>query len=346
MFKVPSIDKVDQTFAPLAQKRLESLAIPRGALGNLGSLAVKLMTFSKSLTPSFSQRELFLCAADHGIAVNGVSQYPQITDKILSCASHSGAVINALCKSQSCDLKLINCGLLNETESGGINIINMSMGLKGTKDFSKEAAMTAEQCQQALANGMNLLENSSAELILLGEMGIGNTSSATAMFAKLYELKAHECVGAGTGLDKQGIEHKARIIQEGLKRFSIKNLSREERAFEVLRQVGGLELATLVGVCLAAAQKQKIILLDGFLSAVVALVAKEFCPHVVDYMIASHVSHEQAHQHSLQILGKTPLLDLKMCLGEGSGAVLALPLIDSVCAILKETMTLDEALNV
>ena len=345
MFKVPRIDRVDQSFATKAKDKLDSLAIPRGALGDLGTLAETLMTFQKSLTPSFKKRELFLCAADHGIAVKGVSQYPQITDKILTCASHQGAVINALCKSHDCHLSLIDCGLINDAKQGALSITSQVID-NGTKDFSIEAAMSSDQCEEALNNGIHLATHSEAQLILLGEMGIGNTSSAAAMFAKLYNLEAEQCVGAGTGLDQEGIKHKAKIIQQGLDRFSIEGLEGEGKAFEILRQLGGFELATLVGISLGAAQQGKLILLDGFLSAVVALIAKEFNSAVLDTMLASHVSHEQAHKHALELLGKQALLDLKMRLGEGSGAVLALPLIDSVCAILESTMTLDEALNV
>lgn len=346
MFDIPHIEKLDQTFVNSAEDKLAKLAIPKGALGELGDLAVKLMTFSQSFTPSFTNRELFLCAADHGVAMNKVSQYPQISDKILSCASHRGAVINALCETHNCQLSLMDCGLINEPKSGSVKIHDHVISRGGTKDFSLAAAMSPEQCKEALENGVSMARNSSAQLILLGEMGIGNTSSAAAMFAKNCNLSIEECVGAGTGLDSEGIKHKTKVIQQSLDRFSIEHLNPAESAFEIIRQVGGFELATLVGICLGAAEQGKLILLDGFLSAVVAIMAKSFNPNVLDYMIASHLSQEQAHKKALEILDKSALLDLQMRLGEGSGAVLALPLIDSVCAILSQCMSLDEALNV
>ncbi|WDE97129.1 nicotinate-nucleotide--dimethylbenzimidazole phosphoribosyltransferase [Lentisphaera profundi] len=346
MFKSLEIRPLNQSFANAAKQRLDELAIPLGALGDLGDLAVKLMISQKSLTPTFKNRELYLCAADHGIASQGVSKYPQITDKILACASHSGAVINALCETHNCTLSLFDCGLINEPKTGSVKIFTRVIAQGGTKDFSIEPAMSSEQCLKALENGIELGKTSSSDLILLGEMGIGNTSSASAIYAKLEGLQAIDCVGAGTGLDDEGIQHKAKLIQQGLGRFSIDELAEPAAAFEVLRQVGGFELATLVGISLGAASCGKLILLDGFLSAVVALLAKSFNAHVLDYMIASHRSHEKAHEELLKLLNKKPLLDLNMRLGEGSGAVLALPLIDSVCSILENTMTLNEALDV
>jgi len=341
MIKVPEIKELDRSFVTSAKQRLASLAIPEGALGQLGELAIELMTFTKSTKPDFCSRRLFLCAADHGIASQGVSKYPQVSSGIVSCAQRGGAVINALCRANDCDLTIVDSGLLREVD--GVKDLCVRRG--GTRDFSIDAAMTETECRMALKKGVELGLEAQEDLILLGEIGIGNTSSAAAIFAKIFNLNAREITGAGTGVQEAQLEKKISLIQQALNRVDLTGLEGENRAFEIMRQLGGYELAMLSGICLGAASQGKLVVLDGFLSASAALLAIELNPLLKDYLLGSHLGAEQGHRLQVEKLGIKTYLDLGLRLGEGSGAVLMLNLIDSACAILESTMTLDEVLN-
>jgi nicotinate-nucleotide--dimethylbenzimidazole phosphoribosyltransferase len=255
-------------------------------------------------------------------------------------ALNGGAAINSFCQEALCDLKIVNVGLAVELKHA--YLVNLSCGL-GTADMSLGPAMTREQCHKAVQKGIDYAEGLAGDyqMLALGEMGLGNTSAATAVICGLTGWDSAEITGPGTGLEGAELEHKANVIQQSIEL----NQPDSGDAMDVLSKLGGFELAFMTGLILGFAAEGKPVILDGFITSASALVAVRFCPECCDYLFAGHQSAEPAHQRVLGVLKLRPILQMQMRLGEGIGAVLALKTLDTACAVLKNMMTLDDALK-
>ena len=342
---IESIPKLDKSWEEKAHDYLNSLAMPPGALGQIHDLTKKLCTIQQTLKPDVSKALCVLSVADHGVVAQGVSKYPQITNAIVKTASAGGAAINAFCRQSKSDFKIIDFGLVGDYLSPEPNqhpVINCKVA-HGTADMSLGPAMTEEQCLEAILAGAEKGKTWSQDydVFIPGEMGIGNTTAASAIFAAFSGLSADTVTGPGTGLEGDALEHKKQVIKKALE----VNSPRKGDAFDCLMKVGGLEIAGMVGLILGFASQGKTILLDGFITSSAALIATGLCPASQAYMLAGHQSAEPAHAKMLDELNLDAILKLDMRLGEGIGAALALNTLQASCEVMQSMMTLDEALK-
>jgi len=323
---------------------------PPGSLGLLENCALQLALIqhqgqekpNKALV--INKPTMLVFAGDHGIAAHGISIAPSaVTRQMVLNFIAGGAAINCFCRTNNIDFKVIDTGIIEplaaDKQGDAEVFIEQRLG-QGTRDFSVESAMTLAQVEQGLALGANAAENSikqGCNLLLLGEMGIGNTSSAAAIFAKLSQQPANECVGLGTGIDDQQLVEKKRLIDLALTR----NFSDQPKT--VLSEVGGFEIVQMVGAILAAAQAGITVLIDGFIVTSAALVAYRMHPEVREYLIFAHQSNEQAHLAMLAELNAEPLLNLGLRLGEGTGAALALPMLQASVSFYNDMASFSSA---
>lgn len=325
-----------------AETRQNALTKPKGALGVLEHLAVRLAALQQTDRPRANNVRIVLFAGDHGITAQGVSAYPSaVTVQMLDNFARGGAAISVLARELGAPLEVIDAGTLAATEIAGVIA---DKPCRGTRDFSREPAMTMSEAQYALAVGRRAALRAAeqrADLLILGEMGIGNTTSAAAIAAALLARPPTDLAGAGTGLDDGGIKHKSNVIATALKLHGLTH--RDACPLKVLTHVGGLEIAALTGAIIGAAQARVPILIDGFIVTVAALLAIRLNASCSDWLIYSHRSSEHGHRLVLEALGAEPLLDLKLRLGEGSGAALALPIVRLACALHAQMATFAEA---
>jgi len=335
-----AIRTVDIEWIKKAGKYLDTLAMPPGALGDINSIAAKLCGIQRTLKPSTEKKVLALCAADHGVVDQGVSKYPQITGAIVNTALSGGAAINSFCEQAHCELKVIDCGLVSPPS--GEELMDLSIA-DGTNDFSQGPAMRDAQCLKALDNGIKYGEYLSRhyDLVGLGEMGIGNTSSASALAAVFLGVSVSDVTGPGTGVSGDALNHKIAVIEQAIK----VNSPDKNNALDVLAKVGGFEIATMTGLILGLAAASTPVVLDGFISSAAALAAMEVKPECMDFCFAGHQSAEPGHRLVLDYLKLTPVVKMDMRLGEGTGAVLAMNSIQVAANIMNNMFTLDEALK-
>lgn len=325
-----------------AEARQDSLTKPQGSLGALERLAVRLAAMQETDRPHADAIHIVLFAGDHGVTAQGISAYPSaVTVEMLRNFANGGAAISVLARKLGARLDVVDAGTLATADIRGVVTDKPCLG---TRDFASEPAMTGEELAFALDAGRRAVERvreHGADLLILGEMGIGNTTSAAAIAAALLCKNAAELVGAGTGLDSEGIRRKADVITKALDAHRL-NTSTPSAA-NVLAKVGGLEIAALAGAIVAAAQSRLPVLVDGFIVTAAALAATRLNPSCQDWLIYSHRSSEQGHRIILDALGAEPILDLKMRLGEGSGAAVAASVVRSACALHGEMATFAEA---
>ena len=322
MFDVQKpVASVSENGRTLAQQRQSQLTKPPGSLGQLEQVAVQFAGWQSSEKPALSQVCVRIFAADHGICAKGVSTFPQIvTQQMIHNFCSGGAAISVLARQQWFDFQVCNMGTVEpmpELPSLVNNVIR-----RGTADFSEQPAMTESELRQCLQSGADAVPET-ADLLIGGEMGIGNTTSASALMAALYDLDAKAVVGRGTGVDDQGLQRKLAVVEQALQHHQPSALS----AWQKLQCLGGLEIAALVGAYISAAQKGVPVLVDGFITSVAAAYAIALNPGVKDWLLFGHCSAEQAHADLLNRLDARPLLQLDMRLGEASGAAAAVPLI-------------------
>ena len=331
----------DQRYQLAAINRQQQLTKPAGSLGSLEQLAIQLAAMQATDTPCVDKVWISIFAADHGIADAGVSAFPQtVTAEMVKNFVHGGAAISVLAKQHQAHLEIIDAGVASSLAE--LNIIHQKVAL-GTANFLTQPAMTEKQLALALQAGKDAVTRALADnsqLFIAGEMGIANTSSATAIACALLNLSAEQLTGAGTGLDSAGIAHKAKIIQQALGKHKVKS----DAPLSVLQTYGGFEIAALTGAYLAAAQQQLPVLVDGFICSVAALIATRINSDIKPWLIFAHQSQEQGHFVILAALDAKPLLNLNMRLGEASGAAVAIPLLRSACALHKQMATFSEAL--
>ncbi|MEN1957113.1 nicotinate-nucleotide--dimethylbenzimidazole phosphoribosyltransferase [Luteimonas changyuni] len=327
-----------------AVARQQQLTKPAGALGRLETLAVELAALQSSDRPAASRAPVLLFAADHGVVAQGVSAYPaEVTVQMLANFAAGGAAIAVLARELGLPLHLRDVGTLAEGPLPGAVV---DKPCRGTRDLSVEPAMAAGELAHALAAGRRAVDEAladGADLLLPGEMGIGNTTAASALACALAALPVADLVGAGTGLDAARMAHKQTVVERALALHGAAIEAAPLPALEALRRVGGLEIAALAGAMLAAAQRGTPVLVDGFIVSVAALAAVRLNPGVRAWLLFSHRSAERGHQRVLDTLDASALLQLDLRLGEGSGAALALPLLRLACALHNDMATFAEA---
>jgi nicotinate-nucleotide--dimethylbenzimidazole phosphoribosyltransferase len=325
-----------------ALARQAQLTKPAGALGRLEALAVELAGLQHTEHPAAARAPIVIFAGDHGIAAQGVSAYPQaVTIAMMANFAAGGAAISVLARELGSTLEVVDAGTLAETPMPGIVT---DKPRRGTRDFSKEAALDGAELAFALGCGQRAVARAAAarpDVIIFGEMGIGNTATSAAIAAALLGTGANGLAGSGTGLDAAGRDHKARVIAEALAHHGLD--AANASAERVLAAVGGLEISAMSGAIIAAAQSRIPVLIDGFIVSVAALAATRLNPSCRPYLIFSHRSAEQGHRLVLDALEARPLLDLDLRLGEGSGAALAVPILRLACALHNQMATFAEA---
>lgn len=324
-----------------ARERLDALTKPRGSLGRLEELAIQLAGMTGQPRPRFPRKTVVVLAADHGVAAEGVSAYPQaVTAQMVRNFLAGGAAINVLARQAGARIVVADLGVAADLPAHPA-LIRRRIG-PGTSNLALGPAMTAGETSAAIAAGVEIVATEAArglDLLATGDMGIGNTTAASAMVAAITGRPVADVTGRGTGLDEAGWRHKVAVIERAL----AVNRPDPANPRDVLTKVGGYELAGLVGVILGAAAGRLPVVLDGFIAAAAALVATELCPAARPYLIAGHNSVEIGHRVVLERLELAPLLNLNLRLGEGTGAVLAMQLIDAAAAVLDEMATFAEA---
>jgi nicotinate-nucleotide--dimethylbenzimidazole phosphoribosyltransferase len=323
-----------------ARVRQGELTKPAGALGRLETLAIELAGLQHTDRPRAARVPIVVFAGDHGVVAQGVSAYPQaVTIAMMANFAAGGAAISVLARELGSSLEVVDAGTLAEAPLPGVVT---DKPRRGSRDFSTEAALDVAEVAFALGCGKRAVRRAVApapDLLVLGDMGIGNTTSAAAIASALLGIGAEAITGYGTGLDAAGRARKARLIDAALARHELKGAAPER----ILCAVGGLEIAAIGGAMIAAARRRIPVLVDGFIVSVAALVASRLNPSCRPYLIFSHRSAEAGHRLLLEALDARPLLDLDLRLGEGSGAALALPILRLACALHNQMATFAEA---
>lgn len=324
-----------------AVARQAMLTKPAGALGRLEHIAIQLAALQGTARPRVERVYITVFVADHGVAAEGVSAFPQaVTAEMVKNFARGGAAINAAARAIGAVLEIVNLGTAHD--SGPLDHV-MDRGIApGTANFTQQAAMTEQQLASALRAGQEAAERArvaGADLFIGGEMGIANTTAATALACSLLEAMPARLAGPGTGLDRAGIAHKTQVIERALRLHS----AHVDSPLEAMRRLGGFEIAALAGAYIACAHRQQPALVDGFISSVAALAAIRLRAGVEDWLLYAHRSAEPGHRMILETLGARPLLDLDMRLGEGSGAAVAVPILRMACALHNEMATFVEA---
>jgi len=335
---IPSIsDITDAALALRLQGAIDNKTKPLGALGKLETLAVRIGTILGSEAPVLEAPQMLVCAGDHGLAARGVSAFPSdVTWQMVENFLAGGAAVSVLARQHGLALTVVDCGVRRDFQPRP-GLVSRRIAA-GTADASAGPAMTAGQCAQAIANGREVVRALPGNALLLGEMGIGNSSSAALLLARLAGLDIGACTGAGTGLDAAGLARKRDVLSEVLALHSTAT-----EPLDALAAFGGFEVATLVGAVLQAAEERRVIVVDGFIASAAVLVAEALQPHVTQRCVAAHSSAEPGHALLLKHLGLEPLLNLDLRLGEGSGGALAWPLLESACRILREMASFEAA---
>ena len=331
------ISPVSKAQDPLIQQKIDLKTKPPGALGQLESLALQIARVQatdlqqtdqpQNTVLKIVQPTMLVFAGDHGIAAEGVSIAPsEVTRQMVQNFAHGGAAINVFCRQVGFKLEVIDCGILTPVE-GVEGIIDQRLGA-GTGAIHLEPAMALETVDKGFAMARDLIERhhqAGCNLVAFGEMGIGNTSAAAAIMAAIMQLDVIDCVGRGTGINSETLERKLMLIELAL----LLHQSALNGPKSVLACLGGFEIVQMTGAMLAAAERKMLVVVDGFIATAAALVAVQIAPNVRDYLIFAHQSDEQGHQRMLEFLQAKPLLSLGLRLGEGTGAALALPLIQA-----------------
>lgn len=328
-----NIQSTAGALAQQLQNKIDSKTKPLGALGQLEALAQQIGLIQQTESPKLTAPQMLVFAGDHGAAKAGVSAYPQdVTWQMVENFLAGGAAINVFTRTYGLPLAVVDCGVAHAFgERPGL--IDYKLGA-GTDNYIDMPAMRAEQCAQAIENGAALVARyaeAGCKVIGLGEMGIGNTASASLLTHCLSEAPLDVCVGRGTGLDDAGLNRKQALLAQALERTG--KITDPARA---LQEFGGFEIATMVGVILAAAERRMVVLIDGFVVGAAALVACRLYPAVRDYCVYCHRSAEAGHRVQLDAMNANPLLDLGMRLGEGTGVALAWPLVQGAVAFLND----------
>lgn len=343
---IEGIGAMDGEWVEKARQRTAQLVMPTRALGRLHEIAERLCGINKTLKPSINRKAILVMAGDHGVVEQGVSAYPQvITGEMVRTFLRGGAGINVLARHADAEVWVVDMGIIPELDNtstdGGDRLLIRKVA-KGTSDFAKGPAMTRQEAEKAILTGFQLatdLFQKGVDILGTGDMGIGNTTPSAAIGTVLTGRGLEEMVGRGTGVDDEGLLRKQEAIRQGIHL----NQPNPEDGVDVLSKIGGFEIGGIAGCVLAGAYHSRPVVIDGFISTAGALVAHAICPDVVDYLFAGHCSEEPGHKLMLSYLGLHPVLDLGMRLGEGTGAALAMGIMEGSVRIFQDMLTFDEA---
>jgi nicotinate-nucleotide--dimethylbenzimidazole phosphoribosyltransferase len=340
---IKQIAPQDETAREKARQRLDQLTMPHWALGRLMDLAMDLAGITRSMKPAVAERVIVTMAADHGVVAEGVSKYPQeVTAQMVYNFLHGGAGINAMSRVANALVVVVDMGVAGEIAGAPQDGSFFSKRIgAGTRNCGEDPAMSPEDAMRSVEAGIEIaLElGSSFDVFGTGDMGIGNTTPSSAIVAAVTGASPATVTGRGTGIDDDQFKHKVSVVEKILK----VNNPDPKNALDLLAKVGGFEIGGIAGLILGAASLRKPVLIDGFISSAGALIAYGLAPEAADYMIAAHRSVEQGHRAALDHLKKQPLLDLDLRLGEGTGAAIAMTLVEAAVRILTEVATFEEA---
>ena len=337
---VKQIQPLSRNWLNKAWERLDNLTKPRGSLGRLEEVAARVVAIQEEERPSVAGKEVFVFVGDHGVVSEGVSAYPQeVTALMVNNFLAGGAAINILARCVGARVSVIDIGMKEDLrDADGLVKRNVK---RGTGNIIRGPAMTREEAEMAIDVGIEMADSAyrnGTAMIATGEMGIGNTSPSSALFSVLLTADVKDVTGKGTGLDDKGLRHKVKVIEEALE----VNPSAIDDPISSLAAVGGLEIAGICGLCLGSAAHRIIVVVDGFISSAGALVAMRLNPLVKDYLFFSHQSSERGHRTFFEKERLRPILDLDLRLGEGTGATLAMQLIEDSVRIYNEMATFQE----
>ncbi len=334
------IQESEPSAADQAQAYIDTLTKPPGSLGRLETIAVQLASMTGYIKPNVSPPGVLVIAADHGIAEEGVSAFPQsVTAQMVYNFLNGGAAINVFAKQIGAKFEIVDVGVNAFIESEQLRSFKVK---QGTHNFAKEPAMTRNEALQSIEVGMTCAKDmldQGVKCLILGEMGIGNTTTSSAMLACLCQASIASIVGLGTGISPDQQLKKQQIIEKAV---AARNPDRND-PLDILSKVGGLEIGAMAGAMLYAASQRIPILLDGFICTTAALLAARLAPNAVHYMLAGHLSEEPGHAVALQCLGLEPIVKLQLRLGEGSGAAAAYPIVQLAAAMVNEMATFASA---
>ena len=343
---IHSIQPLDPTWVDKARQRTDQLVMPPRALGRLHDLAEQLCAVQQTLEPRIETKAVLIMAGDHGVARDGVSAFPQeVTGAMVATFLAGGAGINAIARHVDAQVRVVDMGIFPEISPQSVDgghCLRVSKIGRGTASFVDGPAMTHDQARQAVLTGFAHaadLFRDGVEVIGTGDMGIGNTTPSAAIGAVITGAHLDDMVGRGTGVDDAGLGRKKEVVARAL---SANNPDPGD-GLDVLAKVGGFEIGGIAGTALAGAYYRKPVVIDGFISTAGALIAQSLCPRVTAYLIAGHQSEEPGHKLMLKHLGLTPVLDLGMRLGEGTGGALAMSIIGGALRVFREVMTFEEA---
>ena len=337
-----TIPTPDEDARSAAHERWRNLTKPEGSLGKLELLGERLASIVGEARPRFRKKGIAVFAADHGVVAEGVSAYPSsVTAEMVENFLRGGAAINVLARITGSELLVTDVGIAGPELAPRENLLRMRVA-PGTRNFSREAAMTIEEARAAVQAGEKATEEllrRGVDLLAVGDMGIGNTTCASALLCSMTGASPGEVVGPGTGLDRAGVERKRETIARAL----ALHRPAPTDPWEAMRTVGGFELAAIAGAALAAVERRVPVVLDGFISTTAGLWAARLAPGAPALFLPSHASTEPGHARALAALGLTPYLDLEMRLGEGTGSALQFLLLEAACRLLDEMSTFEEA---
>jgi nicotinate-nucleotide--dimethylbenzimidazole phosphoribosyltransferase len=331
------IEPVQKSVADRVQKRLDSQTKPQGSLGRLETFCIQLAQVQGTDSPSYGKKIIFILAADHGVVEEGVSAYSQsVTAQMVANFLRGGAGVSVLAKHAGCDVVVVDIGVARSIDVKGY--VDKKIGL-GTKNFTKGPAMTRKQAEISIVTGIELAVNYDFDILGTGDMGIGNTTSSSAVAGVLTGIDPERITGRGTGIDDVTLRKKIDTIRRGI---AINNPDPAD-PIDVLAKVGGFEIGGIAGLIIGAAVKRKLAVVDGFISTAGAMIASSLNKDIADYFLLSHLSAEKGHDLFVEYLGKKPVLDLGMRLGEGTGAALAIELIDAAMCLYYGMATFEQA---
>ena len=343
---VAAIELPSEAWRARARSHLDALTKPPGSLGVLEDIAAQMVSILHEDFADPLRKAVYVFAADHGITVEGVSAFPSaVTRQMVLNFIAEGAAINVLARLHKVEMSVVDVGV--DVDFGVVEGLLDRKVRKGTRNMLREAAMSDAEVTQAIGVGLEFAKNAKARgmnLLAVGEMGIGNTTAASAIAAVLTGTAVPDVTGRGTGLDANALTRKQRVIEAVIEsHFAIAGDGSRPDPLEVLRCVGGLEIAAMAGFILGAARCGVAVVVDGFISTAAAAVAFAIAPRVRGYLLAGHQSEEPGHRVLLEYIGLKPILNLKMRLGEGTGAVLAMPIIESAMCLYNEMATFASA---
>lgn len=338
---IKNIKPIDEAFYEKAQKRLDNLTKPQGSLGRLEEFARRVVAITENLEPQIHKKVIFTFAGDHGVADEGVSAFPkEVTHQMVLNFIRGGAGINVLARHAGADVKVVDIGV--DYDFGVVNKLIQRKVVRGTRNIFKEPAMTMDEAKRCIEVGIELADEYARHgynIFGTGEMGIANTTPASAIISVFSGKPPYEVTGRGTGINEPAFQNKVRVIECAIR----VNKPDPNAPLDVLAKVGGTEIAGICGLVLGAAKNRIPVVIDGFISTAGALVAYELEPTVKDYMFAAHNSVEKGHKVMLDRMGLRPFVDLDLRLGEGTGAAIGISLIEAGIKIYKEMATFGDA---